>query len=259
MLYLAQLTRMNSPVYQCGYVTILGRPNVGKSTLLNQILGQKISITSRKPQTTRLHLLGIKSGKEYQAIYVDTPGVQNAPEKAINRYMNREALNAVTGVDVLVYMIEALLWTDTDTYILDMINHNTIPVILIVNKIDKIKNKQQLLPFLEEIAEKGKFEEIIPLSAKTRDNIDGFEKCIKKLLPQAPPVFPEDQITDRNEQFFAAEYIREKLTRRMRDELPYQISVTIEKFKDKDKLLDISAVVMRSLFSADKVSPDILI
>jgi len=234
---------MNDMIYRCGYVTILGRPNVGKSTLLNQILGQKISITSRKPQTTRLHLLGIKSDNNSQVIYVDTPGIQQSPTNAINRHMNREAINAIHDVDILIYMIEAMSWTDKDKHVLNLINSVEMPVILVLNKVDKIKNKQKLLPFIKKMEGKSKFTEIIPISAKTKDNISKLENFIQESLPVAPQLFPDDQITDRNEQFFAAEYIREKLTRKLGDELPYHLTVTIEYFKCEGNLVHISALI----------------
>ena len=234
---------MNDMIYRCGYIAIFGRPNVGKSTLLNQILGQKISITSRKPQTTRLQLLGIKSHNNTQFIYVDTPGIQQAPRNAINRHMNREAINAIQDVDILIYMIEAMSWTDKDKYVLDLLNTADAPVILVLNKVDKIKDKQKLLPFIEKMKDKKKFKEIIPVSAKTKDNISRLECSIQELLPIAPQLFPDDQITDRNEQFFAAEYIREKLTRKLGDELPYHLTVTIEYFKYENELIHISALI----------------
>ena len=234
---------MNNMAYRCGYVTILGRPNVGKSTLLNQILGQKISITSRKPQTTRLQLLGIKSYNNTQVIYVDTPGIQQLPTNAINRHMNREAINDIKDVDILIHMIEAMSWTDKDKHVLNLINTAEVPVILVLNKVDKIKNKQKLLPFIKKMKDQNKFKEIIPISAKTKDNISILERSIQELLPVAPQLFQDDQITNRNEQFFAAEYIREKLTRKLGDELPYHLTVTIEYFKYENELIHISALI----------------
>jgi GTP-binding protein Era len=234
---------MNAALHYCGYVTILGRPNVGKSTLLNLVLGQKISITSRKPQTTRLHLLGVKSKQDKQIIYVDTPGIQLTPVNLIGRHMNREALNSIEGVNVLVFMIEAMSWTDADEYILNIIKECNMPIIMVINKIDKIKEKHKLLPFIDKISKKHQFKNVIPLSALVKDNALLLENCIEKLLPAAPPLFPDDQLSDKSEQFFAAEYIREKLTRSLGDELPYQINVTIENFVEENKLIKVSAII----------------
>jgi GTPase len=229
--------------HQCGYVAIVGRPNVGKSTLLNRILGEKLSITSRKPQTTRVHLLGIKSGGNYQAIYIDTPGLQRQPRRMFNRYMNKEAASALADVNVVIQVIEALIWTDIDGYVNDLAVNIKAPAVLVINKIDRIKRKEALLPFIKKISHERSFAEIIPLSARTGRNVDVLERHIIDLLPPGPPLFPVNQITDRNERFFAAEYIREKLTRRLRDELPYNISVTIDQFREQRGILNISATV----------------
>ena len=229
--------------YRCGYVTILGKPNVGKSTLLNQVLGRKISITSRKPQTTRLHVLGIKSDQDTQIIFVDTPGIQQSQHNAINQYMYREAINAIRDVNIIAYMIEALIWNKEDEFILKLLTNLEIPVILVINKTDKIENKEDLLPFIYKTKEKMDFKEIIPVSAKTKHNISSLEEIIKDSLPVAPQLFPDDQLSDRNEQFFAAEYIREKLTRKLGDELPYQLTVTIEHFHEDDNIINISALI----------------
>lgn len=232
------------PEFRCGYVTIIGRPNVGKSTLLNRLLEQKLSITSRKPQTTRWHLLGIKTGSHYQVIYIDTPGIQTKHENALNRRMKREALDTLQQVDVVVFMLEALKWTETDEYILSLIRGGKSPLIILVNKIDKIKDKSELLPFIGEVsARSGEAGEIIPVSAKTGTNLDVFEGKVRSLLPVNPPFFPADQISDRNERFFASEFIREKLFKKLGDELPYNIAVTIDEFKEDEKLASIYATV----------------
>jgi GTP-binding protein Era len=234
---------VHSPDYRCGYVTITGRPNVGKSSLLNRVLGQKISITSRKPQTTRWHLLGIKSDQESQIIYVDTPGLQKSSKNAITRHMNREVTNSIAYVDVLIFMIDIMIWNELDEYVLDQISNKSIPVVLVLNKVDKIKDKQALLPFMDEISSKMAFAEVIPISATKGNNIEQLECTIRNLLPVAPPLFPDDQLTDRNERFFAAEFIREKLTQKLGGEVPYRISVTIEQFKHKGKVLHINATI----------------
>jgi len=214
----------------CGYATILGRPNVGKSTLLNNLIGQKISITSRKPQTTRRHIIGVNTGDNYQIIYIDTPGMQDSPINAINRYMNKEASNAIAGIDLLIYMVEALKWTALDEHVLELIKNQSAPIILVVNKIDKVKDKEPILPYLKELSEKMNFKEIIPLSALSRNSLRPLEQCIKDLLPEGPFQYPDDQVTDKTQRFFAAEFIREKLIKRLGDELPYSLTVTIDSF-----------------------------
>lgn len=229
--------------FRCGYVTIIGRPNVGKSTLINRILGQKLSITSSKPQTTRWNLLGIKTTSSAQTIYVDTPGIQRKYSDAMSRHMLREVTNSFSYMDVLIFMVEALVWSEMDENILKMIMDAKNPTILVVNKVDKIKEKKELLPFLEELSSKREFVEIVPISARTGAKVEAVESIVESLLPVAPPEFPEDQLTDRNERFFAAEFIREKLTRKLGEELPYRISVTIEQFTLKDKTLHIHAII----------------
>lgn len=228
---------------RCGYVAIIGRPNVGKSTLLNYILGQKISITSHKPQTTRYQILGIKTEGKVQTIYVDTPGLHRTIKGAINRYMNRVAQQALSDVDVIGFVVEALRWTEEEDWILKKLQHTTKPVILIINKVDRIPQKETLLPWLEEISKKRKFTAVIPLSAKNGSNVDSLQKVISKLLPVSPHFFPDDQITDRNDRFLAAEIIREKLTRYLHQEIPYALTVEIEQFKQVDKILHIAAVI----------------
>jgi GTP-binding protein Era len=227
----------------CGYVTILGRPNVGKSTLLNNFIGQKLSITSRKPQTTRRHMIGVNTDENCQIIYIDTPGLQDSPGNAMNRYMNKEATNALAGIDVLVYVVEALKWTALDEHILNLIKDNTAPVILAINKMDKIKDKETMLPFLKELSGKMSFKEIIPVSALSRKSLRPLEKSIKGLLPAGPFQFPDDQITDKSQRYFAAEFIREKLIKRLGEELPYTTTVTIDSFVEKEKIIHIDAII----------------
>ena len=226
-----------------GYVTILGRPNVGKSTLLNRLVSQKLSITSRKPQTTRSRLLGIKSVYNYQTVYIDTPGLQKTPGGIFNRYMNREALRSLAQVDVIVHMVEAVSWTESDEYVHDLVKQAGVPAILAINKIDRIKNKSNILPYLRMVNEKSGYREILPISARADKNIDRLEQCIRALLPAGMALYPEDQITDRSERYFAAEFIREKLFRCLGEEVPYNLSVTIEKFEDTGNLVRIDAVI----------------
>ncbi len=235
-------TSKNKQTY-CGYVTILGRPNVGKSTLLNNFIGQKLSITSRKPQTTRRHTIGVSTDKNYQIIYIDTPGLQDSPANAMNRYMNKEATNALTGIDVLIYMVEALKWTALDEHILGLLKDKTAPVILTINKMDKVKDKNILLPFLKDISGKMNFKEIIPVSALSKKSLRPLEKSIKKLLPMGTFQYPDDQITDKSQRYFAAEFIREKLIKRLGEELPYTTTVTIDSFVEKENIIHIDAII----------------
>jgi len=231
---------------QCGYVAIIGRPNVGKSTLLNHVLGQKLSITSRKPQTTRHTVLGIKTEGNAQAIYVDTPGIHGDQKKAINRHMNRAATSVIGDVDVIVFLVERLKWTDQDELVLQQLQLRkpTAPVILAINKVDQVEDKTQLLPFIERLAALYPFAEVVPLSALRGSNIDVLESSILRRLPEGVFFFPEDQITDRTNRFFAAELIREKVMRQLGGELPYQIAVEIERYKIERGILFIDATIL---------------
>lgn len=228
---------------RCGYVAIVGRPNVGKSTLLNHLIGQKISITSRKPQTTRHQLLGIKTGENYQIIFVDTPGLHLGGSKAINRYMNRAASAAIHDVDVVVFLVDRTAWTEEDESVLVEISRSGRPVLLAVNKVDLLEDKELLLPHLETLAAKADFAAILPVSALQRHNMEALEEQILERLPESEYFFPEDQITDRSQRFFAAEIVREKIMRQLGDELPYAITVEIEEFVQEQDVLHISAVI----------------
>lgn len=231
------------PKSHCGYVAIVGRPNVGKSTLLNHVLGEKISITSHKPQTTRHQILGIKTEDNVQVIFVDTPGLHREIKHTLNRYMNRAASAALEMVDLILFMVQGLRWTEEDDWILTKLKKVDKPIILIVNKVDLIQQKEQLLPHLEMLAKKFSFADIIPISAKKGTNLDVVEAEINKLLPENPHVFPDDIVTDRNDRFLAAELIREKLTRFLHQELPYSVTVEIEQFKEEKEVLHISALI----------------
>jgi len=233
----------NSTSYRCGYVAIIGRPNVGKSTLLNHILGMKLSITSRKPQTTRHQILGVKTGKNVQTIYVDTPGMHQRRGSAINKYMNRAATSVLGDVDVLLFVVQAAAWTDEDEAVLQRLENISAPVILIVNKIDMLNDKQELLPFITKLSSKFKFEEIIPVAAVKGENINQVETAVAKLLPEGTAFFPEDQVTDRSMRFLAAEIIREKLVRELGQELPYTSTVHIDKYDEDGKLVRIHATI----------------
>lgn len=229
---------------RCGYVAIVGRPNVGKSTLLNHILGQKLSITSRKPQTTRHQLLGIKTEGDTQAIYVDTPGLHLRDEKAINRYMNRAASSALKDVDLVLFLVDRDRWTEEDDLVLEKVKHLECPVLLVVNKIDRLNDKSELLPLLEQFAEKHTFTEIVPVSALRGHNRDDLEAVIEGYLPEGIHLFPEDQVTDRSERFLAAELVREKIMRQLGEEVPYAMTVEIEEFKVTPRLIEISALIL---------------
>jgi GTP-binding protein Era len=230
-------------VFHCGYVAIVGRPNVGKSTLLNRILGQKVSITANRPQTTRHRILGVKTMQHRQVVYVDTPGLHLGGKRAINRYMNRTASGSIADVDVIVFVVEAMRWTDEDEYVLQKLERITVPVFLAINKIDSIHNKEDLLPHLKILSEKRSFQQIIPLSAQTGEGIERLEQEIESVLPESPPFFPNDQITDRSERFLAAELVREKLVRSLTQELPYSTTVEIEKFTVENGIRHIHAVI----------------
>ncbi|WP_339670285.1 GTPase Era [Dasania marina] len=231
---------------RCGYVAIVGRPNVGKSTLLNHILGQKISITSRKPQTTRHRVLGIKTENQVQSIFVDTPGLHqnDDSEKAINRYMNRAASSAITDVDVVVFVVDRGKWTTADDWVLEQVKRASCPVILAVNKVDQIEDKSSLLPFIQAAEQKMDFAEIVPVSALRDTNLDSLEACINQRLPKGDWFFDEDQITDRSSRFMAAELVREKIMRQLGAEVPYEITVEIEEFSDSGKSLHIGALIL---------------
>lgn len=228
---------------RCGYVAIVGRPNVGKSTLLNHILGQKISITSRKPQTTRHQVLGIKTEDNHQIIFVDTPGLHKDAGKAINRYMNRAASAAIRDVDLVIFVVDRTAWTEEDSIVLEQIEQSGLPTMLVVNKIDLLADKTELLPHLQSLAAKAEFSAILPVSALRQHNVDALEAQILTLLPESGHFFPEDQITDRSQRFLAAEIVREKIMRQLGDELPYSIAVEIEEFAQEGEVLHISAVI----------------
>jgi GTP-binding protein Era len=225
----------------CGYVALIGRPNVGKSTLMNHLLGQKLSITSRKPQTTRHRILGIKTTSAGQAIFMDTPGMHSDEKKVLNRYLNKTADSTLLGVDAVVWLLDGLYWHEYDERIFKKLENAGLPVILVVNKVDKIQDKQAVLAFFAEAKQKYPFEHILPVSALKNTNLDVLEQQIMALLPQAELIYPEDQITDRPERFFAAEIVREKLTRRLGDELPYALTVEIERYEEHPELNKIYA------------------
>lgn len=232
-----------STVSRCGYVAIVGRPNVGKSTLLNSILGTKVSIVSPKPQTTRFQILGIKTQGASQAVYIDTPGLHQDEKSAMNRYMNRLASAVIPDADVLVFVIEALEWTDEDDLVLSKIKETKAPVLLAVNKIDAVGDKKNLLPFLDEIKNKFPFTQIIPVSATRGENLAGLEREIERFLPEGPQLFPDEQVTDKNLKFQVAEIVREKLIQATEQEVPYCTTVEVEDWKEVDKRPEISVLI----------------
>jgi len=225
-----------------GYVSIVGKTNAGKSTLLNKILGQKIAITSRKPQTTRHRFLGIRTDNEFQIIFVDTPGFHSGQKRALNRYMNKVASNAMRGVDIVLYVLDKLNWTEEDLSRVNSISDET-SVILVINKVDKLEEKNSLLPFIKELSEKDLFSHIIPISALKDLGVEDLVKLIHEKLPIGGHLYPEDQVTDISERFLASEIIRENCINRLGDELPYRISVSIERFSEVKGIIHIDSVI----------------
>lgn len=230
--------------FKAGFVALIGRPNVGKSTIMNNVLGTKLSIVSPKPQTTRMRILGVKHDKDAQIIFLDTPGVQKGKD-LLTKVVMESAVGSMEEADVLVMIIEADKgWTKEDELILEnYIKKLNKPTILVINKIDKMKDKRMLLPLIEESAKKFNFVEIIPMSAIKGENLDRFVEAIKKYLPPSPPLFPEDQITDLPLRFYIAEIIREKIFQNTRQELPYSAAVEVESIEDKGKVVVINATI----------------
>tara|TARA_B100000780_G_scaffold4051_2_gene3269 strand:+ start:37895 stop:38791 length:897 start_codon:yes stop_codon:yes gene_type:complete len=231
-------------IQRCGYVAIVGRPNVGKSTLLNHILGQKLSITSRKPQTTRHNLLGILTESNLQMIFVDTPGIHTNQERAINRVMNRSAASVISDVDVVIFVVDRNQWSEADEYVARCLSNTSVPVIVAVNKIDMIEDKEILLPHLQFLSKQVNAIDLVPLSALRKTNLEPLLERIKTLMPENPPLFAEDQITDRSERFLCSEIIREKITRQLGAEVPYQVTVEIENFRAEGKITHIDALIL---------------
>jgi GTP-binding protein Era len=238
---------MNTPTtptaFRCGYIAIVGRPNVGKSTLMNTLIGAKVSITSRKAQTTRHRITGIQTLDDAQFIYVDTPGFQTRHANALNKTLNKTVTNTLDSSDVILYVIEAGTFGPADQQVLDLLPKQ-VPVILVINKSDRSKDKAVLLPFAQQVAAKFDFAAVVPVSAKLRFQLDGLQNEIKRLLPENAPIFDADDITDRSEKFLASEIVREKLFRFVGDELPYKSTVIIEKFEQEGNLRRIFAAIL---------------
>ena len=229
----------------CGFIAIVGRPNVGKSTLLNQILGQKVSITSKKPQTTRHRILGIDTDGAYQTIYVDTPGLHQEEKRAINRLMNRAATSSIGDVEMVLFVVEGTRWTSDEEHVLSKLQHLRCPVVLVINKIDLLNDKEELLPHIQMLAQKMNFADVLPLSAEKGTNVDKIRTMARALLPVGEHHFPDDYITDRSSRFMASEIIREKLMRFLGEELPYSVTVEIERFKvEADGLFHINGLIL---------------
>lgn len=235
---------MTDTVFKSGYVAIIGRPNVGKSTLINRVLGQKLCITSRRPQTTRHRILGIKTSANSQLIYVDTPGLHSDDKRAMNRYMNRAAASSIDDVDVILFVVDGMNWTEEDERVLERLQqHAKAPVILAINKMDKLEDKDVMLPHIALLADKFDFANVLPISARRGMNIEQLETEVTQLMAEGELIFPENQFTDRSSRFLAAELVREQLFRHLGEELPYAITVEIEQFDDEKKLYRIGAVI----------------
>ena len=229
--------------FRCGYIAIVGRPNVGKSTLMNALIGAKVSITSRKAQTTRHRITGIQSTEDTQYVYVDTPGFQTRHANALNKTLNKTVANTLTSADTILFLIEAGTFGPADQQVLDLIPAS-VPCILVINKSDRVKDKAVLLPFAQQIAAKHDFAAVVPVSATLRFQLDALQKEVRRFLPENPPVFGPDDITDRSEKFLAAEIIREKVFRFVGDELPYTSTVLIEKFEQEGDLRRVFGAIL---------------
>jgi GTP-binding protein Era len=229
--------------FRSGLVTLLGRPNVGKSTLLNRLIGTKISITSRRPQTTRHRILGIKTDARAQFVYVDTPGVHHPHGRRINRYMSRIATGSVEGVDCVVLVIAADGWRDEDEPALALAGRQSVPVVLAVNKIDRTKDRKQLLPLIAESASRMGFADIVPVSARTGENIETLEQAVLARLPEQPAIYPPEQLTDKSERFLASELVREQVFGAYGEEVPYATAIEVTRFKRLKGVLEVEAII----------------
>jgi GTP-binding protein Era len=234
---------MSENVNRCGFVAVVGRPNVGKSTLINAIVGSKVSIVTPKPQTTRHRILAIHTMGDCQIVFVDTPGLHRHAAKTMNRMMNRTAANALADADLILFVSEASRWTAEDEDVLRRLKTSQAPVVALLNKIDKVRPKEELLSHISTMSERYAFAEVMPISAKTRDNLDRLLALIPDHLPESPPLFPDEMITDRSESFQIAEIIREKLTLLLRQEVPYGLTVQIERYEEEQEGVSINAII----------------
>lgn len=228
---------------RCGYVAVVGRPNVGKSTLINAVMGSKISIVTAKPQTTRHRILAVHTTDDLQIVFVDTPGLHRKARKAMNRMMNRTAASALADADLILFMTEAGRWTDEDGDVLRRIQSATAPVIAVLNKVDLVHPKEKLLELMSDMDGRNDFADILPISARKDDNLDTLMSLIPQYLPLSPQLFPSEMLTDRSKEFQAAEVIREKLTLSLHQELPYGLTVQIERFESEDARISIGAII----------------
>lgn len=231
------------PITRSGFVTLIGRPNVGKSTLLNRLVGQKVSITSRRPQTTRHRLLGIRNADGVQAVYVDTPGINPRGARVLGRHLNRTAQGALEGVDLILFLVQGTHWTDADQFVYDRVCATAAPALAVINKVDLVQPRSAVLPVLQRLSALGRFAEVVPVSARTGSNVETLARVVGRYLPEGGELYPQDQLTDRGQDFMASEVVREKLMRRLGDELPYACAVGIEALEHADGRTDISAVI----------------
>ena len=229
--------------YRCGLVAVIGRPNVGKSTLINAIMGYKVSIVTAKPQTTRHRILAVHTAEDAQIIFVDTPGLHRKAGKAMNRLMNRTAANALADADAILFVSDATRWTSEDDDVLKRLRKAKAPVVAVLNKVDRVRPKEKLLDTIGLMAARHDFAEIVPVSALRKDNLDALMALLPSFLPESPPLFPEDMHTDRGPEFHAAELIREKLTLMLHQELPYGLTVQIERYAEDDNGVTINAII----------------
>lgn len=234
---------MPERISRCGFVAVVGRPNVGKSTLINAIVGSKVSIVTPKPQTTRHRILAVYTRNDNQIIFVDTPGLHRGAAKTINRLMNRTAASALADADLILFVSEANRWTVEDQDVLERLKESPVPVIALLNKIDKVHPKEELLSVLSAMSERHTFDEVLPISAKLNDNLDRLVELIPGYLPESPALYPEDMLTDRSESFQIAELIREKLTLLLRQEVPYGLTVEIERLEKEPGGVAINAII----------------
>ena len=234
---------MPERISRCGFVAVVGRPNVGKSTLINAIVGSKVSIVTPKPQTTRHRILAVYTRNDNQIIFVDTPGLHRGAAKTINRLMNRTAASALADADLILFVSEANRWTVEDQDVLERLKESPVPVIALLNKIDKVHPKEELLSVLSAMSERHTFDEVLPISAKLNENLDRLVELIPGYLPESPALYPEDMLTDRSESFQIAELIREKLTLLLRQEVPYGLTVEIERLEKEPGGVAINAII----------------